>query len=102
MLVSILNICTEEELGDDSNFDTDDGGETPTSSPTTVAPISTSSVSSSDDIEAKRLALRNKVIAIGRVSRMYLVLRQESEDIALLKLMNSGTLPKGSPDYQVV
>ena len=27
---------------------------------------------------------------------MYLVLRQESEDIALLKLMNSGTLPKGS------
>ena len=96
MLVSILNICTEEELGDDSNFDTDDGGETPTSSPTTVAPISTSSVSSSDDIEAKRLALRNKVIAIGRVSRMYLVLRQESEDIALLKLMNSGTLPKGS------
>ena len=38
MLVSILNICTEEELGDDSNFDTDDGGETPTSSPTTVAP----------------------------------------------------------------
>lgn len=96
MLVSILNICTEEELGDDTAFGADDV-DTPIS-PTTAPPVPVSATASgvSDDIEAKRQALRNKVIAIGRVSRMYQVLRQESEDIALLKLMNRGTLPKGS------
>lgn len=49
-----------------------------------------------DSFEAKKQTLRNKVIAIGRVSRMYQVLRQESESVAHLKQLNSGILPKGS------
>lgn len=46
--------------------------------------------------EAKRIALRNKVIAIGRLSRMFQVLREESVNVAHLKALNKGVLPKGS------
>lgn len=40
--------------------------------------------------------MRNKVLAIGRVARMYQVLREEAENVAHLKNLNEGTLPKGS------
>lgn len=93
MLVSILNICTEEELDEDTPFNNEDINissisNSPTSNPPSV-PID-------QTLEDKRIALRNKIIAIGRVSRMYQVLRLESEDVAHLKQMNSGILPKGS------
>lgn len=87
MLVLILNICTEEELEDDTPISEIDAT---VSLPTSKPPVTV------DPLEEKRLALRNKVIAIGRVSRMYSVLRQQSEDVAHLKELNSGTLPKGS------
>ncbi|ODV80770.1 Metallo-dependent phosphatase [Suhomyces tanzawaensis NRRL Y-17324] len=99
MLVSILNICTEEELDE----------ETPLASEVAITPAAAAAAATTrppvppkdgaldpDSLEAKRIALRNKVIAIGRVSRMYSVLRQESENVAHLKELNSGVLPKGS------
>lgn len=112
MLVSILNICTEEELGEDTSlaFDPVEAAKNnsamapsrkapavsfvePTK-PTPVVPQEPKEPIS--EYEAKRIALRNKVIAIGRVSRMYSVLRQESESVAHLKSLNAGVLPKGS------
>lgn len=97
MLVSILNICTDEELGEDTPLE---GDFQLAEEPAAAAAGSTAAITEPeepvDDLEAKRLALRNKIIAIGRVSRMYQVLRQESEQIAHLKEMNSGRLPKGS------
>lgn len=92
MLVSILNICTEEELDEDTPFDMGEGPLLP--SPTAEAPVLPAGLPQT--LEEKRMVLRNKVIAIGRVSRMYLVLRQQSEEVAHLKQLNSGTLPKGS------
>ncbi|CUM66092.1 uncharacterized protein PRCAT00003746001 [Priceomyces carsonii] len=96
MLVSILNICTEEELEEEptvASTMSKRGNEV--SSPSSDPP-SEDRAKDSDSIEAKRQALRNKIIAIGRVSRMYQVLREESENVAHLKELNSGTLPKGS------
>lgn len=89
MLVSILNICTDEELGEDTPLEEEQISPLPATPVTPVAAPNT-------DLEAKRLALRNKIIAIGRVLRMYQVLRQESENVAHLKELNSGVLPKGS------
>lgn len=100
MLVSILNICTEEELEESAPFDPEVA--------TAESPIRTS-FSHDEHVEApqaateesalsfdeKRHALRNKVLAIGRVARMYQVLREEAEQVAHLKSLNEGTLPKG-------
>lgn len=96
MLVSILNICTEEELEESTPLDElaqespikATGGQLPQ---TANVPIKTN-----DSLEEKRQALRNKVLAIGRVARMYQVLREEAENVAHLKSLNEGTLPKGS------
>lgn len=93
MLVSILNICTEEELDEETPINND---AIETTGQSKKVPIIADAPEISQSLEDKRLALRNKVIAIGRVSRMYQVLRQQSEDVAHLKQLNSGTLPKGS------
>ncbi|KAK6456163.1 Metallo-dependent phosphatase-like protein [Scheffersomyces xylosifermentans] len=101
MLVSILNICTEEELDEDTPL-AEEAVVSPASAPVSpvvqgfTQPESPAPAVEDDSLEAKKLALRNKVIAIGRISRMYQVLRQESESVAHLKELNSGTLPKGS------
>lgn len=101
MLVSILNICTEEELEEETPIMPGSVLLLP------VSPVFAQSVANTPvieetreseelSLEEKRAALRNKVLAIGRVARMYQVLREESENVAHLKSLNSGTLPKGS------
>lgn len=103
MLMSILNICTEEELDEETPIA--QSGDTPQLSPLlstfelpniaspTAGAISEGSVERS--LDNKKQALRNKVLAIGRVARMYQLLREESELVAHLKSLNSGELPKG-------
>lgn len=99
MLVSILNICTEEELEEETPIA--QGFDSPQASPIVTTPPmafpNTAEVASpGTTLEDKRLALRNKVLAIGRVARMYQVLREEAENVDRLKSMNEGILPKGS------
>ncbi|MCP8716187.1 MAG: serine/threonine-protein phosphatase 2B catalytic subunit [Asgard group archaeon] len=110
MLVSILNVCTEEELDEDLPFTESQIGiqtaETPVSprARPPIEPVSeltrTNEVLKDEDedltLEEKRQALRNKIIAIGKMSRMFQVLREEQENVAHLKQLNSGILPKGS------
>lgn len=103
MLMSILNICTEEELDEETAIA--QSGDTPQLSPllSTFAlpetkfdahpPIPEESIEPSFD--NKKQILRNKVLAIGRVARMYQLLREEAELVAHLKSLNSGELPKG-------
>lgn len=99
MLVSILNICTDEELDEDTPIGDAD---LPTHSPVLVrseasfAPEERLEEQPKEPtLEEKKLALRNKILAIGRVARMYQVLREESEQVEHLKTLNSGVLPKG-------
>lgn len=100
MLVSILNICTEEELEEETPIA--QGFDSPAASPIVATPpvslpeLASTVGSPQATLEDKRLALRNKVLAIGRVARMYQVLREESENVSRLKSLNEGVLPKGS------
>lgn len=80
MLIAILNTCSKEELED----------ETPFSGPTSPA------LSDSETTEAKRRAIKNKILAIGRLSRVFQVLREESERVTELKSASGGRLPAGT------
>ncbi|CAG8025594.1 unnamed protein product [Penicillium nalgiovense] len=89
MLIAILNTCSKEELED----------ETPT-------PVSASEGMDKDSVtspsmdpestEFKRRAIKNKILAIGRLSRVFQVLREQSESVTELKTAAGGRLPAGT------
>ncbi|KAB8202998.1 Calcineurin-like phosphoesterase [Aspergillus parasiticus SU-1] len=85
MLIAILNTCSKEELEDDT--------------PTTVSPTGPPSPPVPMDVESsefKRRAIKNKILAIGRLSRVFQVLREESERVTELKTATGGRLPAGT------
>ncbi|KLU90078.1 hypothetical protein MAPG_09043, partial [Magnaporthiopsis poae ATCC 64411] len=47
-------------------------------------------------LEFRRRALKNKILAIGRLSRVFQVLREESEKVTELKTVSGGRLPAGT------
>ena len=81
MLIAILNTCSKEELED----------EPPISSGPTSPPVP-----DTNDPEFKRRAIKNKILAIGRLSRVFQVLREESERVTELKTASGGRLPAGT------
>jgi serine/threonine-protein phosphatase 2B catalytic subunit len=83
MLIAILNTCSKEELED----------ETPTSSGPSSPPLANMDPDSTD---FKRRAIKNKILAIGRLSRVFQVLREESERVTELKTASGGRLPAGT------
>ena len=87
MLIAILNTCSKEELEpvDDRTPKEEDE---PASPPVEkLDPEST---------EAKRRNIKNKILAIGRLSRVFQVLREESERVTELKTASGGRLPAGT------
>lgn len=133
MLIAILNICTKEELEEDTTDSTvravamaqarrelgrSSASESPVTrsmgpreqppSPSSSYARKTSSeathqenipeeeVEEEEDLDVRRDRLKNKIIAIGRLSRMFQVLRQESESVSELKAVSGGKLPSGT------
>jgi serine/threonine-protein phosphatase 2B catalytic subunit len=87
MLIAILNTCSKEELEED----------TPSSAGPASPPIGQSTVGlDPDSTEFKRRAIKNKILAIGRLSRVFQVLREESERVTELKTASGGRLPAGT------
>ena len=82
MLIAILNTCSKEELDD----------ETPQSS----GPASPPAPTEPESTEFKKRAIKNKILAIGRLSRVFQVLREESERVTELKTASGGRLPAGT------
>ena len=84
MLMAILNTCSKEELEEDNT-------------PSTVsAPASPPLEKDTETADAKRRAIKNKILAIGRLSRVFQVLREESERVTELKTASGGKLPAGT------
>lgn len=103
ILVSVLNICTEEELDEDTPVDHKvvmkvQNEASKHEQSVTEQSVSDASDDNTDDERAVlRTALRNKILAIGRVSRMFSVLREEAENVQRLKTMTgNGILPRGA------
>ncbi len=85
MLIAILNTCSKEELKED------------TPSSISSEPVSPPVVASEQAIsDEKRRAIKNKILAIGRLSRVFQVLREESERVTELKTAAGGRLPAGT------
>ena len=89
MLIAILNTCSKEELEEDAT------------TPALSSALSQSGPSSPpldpDSTEFKRRAIKNKILAIGRLSRVFQVLREESERVTELKTASgTGRLPAGT------
>lgn len=84
MLMAILNTCSKEELREDIT-------------PSTIsAPASPPLERDPETTDAKRRAIKNKILAIGRLSRVFQVLREESERVTELKTASGGKLPAGT------
>lgn len=118
MLIAILNICTKEELEEESATGTDSysqkhdstvspqsPGQDVSGSSTASSPVSTTarpplpvSQKSPEDasLEERRSAMKDKILAIGRMSRMFRVLRTEAESVSELKAHAGGKLPSGT------
>lgn len=118
MLIAILNICTKEELEEETVLDMDSSalrnviegkvtdyssGAISDASAYSKGPSTSSRVSSSSNrgaesvsLEERRSAMKNKILAIGRMSRMFSVLRSEAESVSELKAHAGGKLPSGT------
>ena len=86
MLIAILNTCSKEELEE----------ETPPSVASGPASPPLASSAADETTEFKRRAIKNKILAIGRLSRVFQVLREESERVTELKTASGGRLPAGT------
>lgn len=61
MLVAVLNCCTKEELEESSSDEEE--------------PVVVSPTTPSDDVSERRKVIKNKILAVGRVSRVFALLR---------------------------
>ena len=80
MLISMLNICSKEELEEEVKTTTIPGIEV-----------------TSEEREVRRQIIKNKILAIGRLSRVFSVLREESESVSELRRISGNVrLPVGT------
>ncbi|KAH9050249.1 Metallo-dependent phosphatase [Lactarius hengduanensis] len=89
MLLAVLAVCSQEELEDDSSSSEDDEAERAIMSEA-LAP---------GEVSARRQQIKNKILAVGRMQRMFQLLREESENASELGAGGvgvDGVLPLGS------
>ncbi|CAD6500403.1 BgTH12-07580 [Blumeria graminis f. sp. triticale] len=87
MLIAILSTCSEDELKEDM---------TPCATSQDITSSPPGSPLDPESTEYKRRAIKNKILAIGRLSRVFQVLREESERVSELKTVSGGRLPAGT------
>ncbi|KAH8926775.1 Metallo-dependent phosphatase [Atractiella rhizophila] len=80
MLIAILQICSDEELAEDE----------------TVASPSSAQITELD-LVARKQVIKSKIRAVGKMSRVFSILREEAEAVSELKsVLSSSKLPVGT------
>ncbi|EPQ29731.1 uncharacterized protein PFL1_02951 [Pseudozyma flocculosa PF-1] len=83
MLIAILNICSKEELEEEDEED--------------EIPVTPTSTSEEEGSAERRAVIKNKILAVGRMSRVFALLREEAERVSELKgSQATGKLPYGT------
>lgn len=86
MLLALLNICSQEELSTNAE-------DKELEQPLVVVPDAAADMTA----EQRRQIIKNKIMAIGKMSRTFSVLRENSELVMELKnLSSTGKLPTGT------
>lgn len=82
MLIAILNICSKEELEEEEEeLEAETGAET--------------IEGDEEEDDERRVVIKNKILAVGRMSRVFALLREEAERVSELK----GVTPAGKLPY---
>ncbi|KAH9835458.1 serine/threonine protein phosphatase 2B [Rhodofomes roseus] len=85
MLLAMLNCCTKEELEEESSDEEVEG------------PLVSPGGALSEESSERRKVIKNKILAVGRMSRVFALLREESEKVSELKsISGSAKLPYGT------
>jgi len=100
MLIAMLNICSKEELeeeDDDTSLNFDRHGASNGQALSFSDAGDSTPNSSLDDYPERRTVIKNKILAVGRMSRVFHVLREEAERVSELKVATgTGKLPYGT------
>lgn len=82
MMIAILNICSHEELSNEEHRKSLDGP---------------SITSYNEEMDQRRIVIKNKIIAVGKMSRVFSILRENSEQVMELKAASpTGKVPLGT------
>lgn len=88
MLISILNVCSKEELDEEEEEEALEAEE-----PEAAEEV----VAGEDGSLERRAVVKQKILAVGRMSRVFALLREEAERVSELKSASpTGKLPYGS------
>lgn len=83
MLMAILNCCTKEELEEEDE-----------ETPMAITPDAEPEQTAEEDTAKQRQIIKTKILAVGRMSRVFALLREESERVSELKrISGTGNLP---------